>query len=79
MFTINFCDYGAPNFVSVANAYGLKANFVSNESEIDNALLQCWEIPNEPFLLNVMVDVHTNVYPKMLFGKPLTELEGEEL
>jgi len=51
------------------------------------ALAQCWENPNIPFLLNGLVDVHTrsalplgyakNVYPKMLFGKPLTELEGE--
>jgi acetolactate synthase-1/2/3 large subunit len=39
---------------------------------------KCWENPKEPFLLNVAVDVHTNVYPKMLFGNPITEMEGEE-
>lgn len=69
--------YGAPDFVAVANAYGIKANNVNNESEIENALLQCWETPNEPYLLNIDLDMHTNVFPKMLFGKPLTELEGE--
>ena len=36
-----------------------------------------WKNPNSPFLLNVSIDIHTNVYPKMLFGKPLTEMEGE--
>ena len=69
--------YGAPDFVAVANAYGIKAISVSNEDEIENALKQCWSNPNEPFLLNINLDIHTNVFPKMLFGKPLTELEGE--
>jgi hypothetical protein len=41
------------------------------------ALAQCWSKPNEPFLLNIAMDVHTNVYPKMLFGNPITEMEGE--
>jgi len=46
---------------------------ISNEHNI----AQCWENPNIPFLLNGLVDVHTNVFPKMLFGNPITEMEGE--
>ena len=69
--------YGAPNFVAVAQAYGIDACSVSNENDIENALQKCWKNINEPFLLNIELDVHTNVYPKMLFGKPLTELEEE--
>lgn len=69
--------YGAPDFVAVATAYGIKAISVSNEDEIENALKQCWNNPDEPYLLNINLDIHTNVFPKMLFGKPLTELEGE--
>jgi len=56
--------YGAPDFVAVANAYGIKANNVNNESEIYNALLQCWENPNEPYLLNIDLDIYTNVFLK---------------
>ncbi len=43
----------------------------------EHNMAQCWSKPNEPFLLNIAVDVHTNVYPKMLFGNPITEMEGE--
>ena len=30
---------------------------------------------NEPFLMQVMIDNKTNVYPKIAFGKPITEME----
>lgn len=69
--------YSAPDFVAVATAYGINAMSIENANDIDMALSKCWENPNEPFLLNVMVDMHTNVYPKMLFGNPITEMEGE--
>lgn len=70
--------YSTPDFVAVATAYGIQALQVNTVDEVEAALAQCWSKPNEPFLLNVMVDVHTNVYPKMMFGNPITEMEGEE-
>jgi acetolactate synthase-1/2/3 large subunit len=69
--------YSAPDFVAVANAYSIKADRINNEEEIDNKLADLWKSKDEPFLLDIVIDIHTNVFPKMLFGKPLTELEGE--
>lgn len=69
--------YGAPDFVALAKAYGIEASNINNEAEIEIELKKCWENPNNPYLLNINMDIHTNVFPKMLFGKPLTELEGE--
>ena len=31
--------------------------------------------PDKPALLEVMIDVNANAYPKIAFGKPLTEME----
>ena len=69
--------YSAPNFVAVANAYGIPALKIDNENQIAEGLSKLWENPNEPYLLEVTVDIHTNVYPKMLFGNPITEMEYE--
>lgn len=69
--------YSAPNFVAIAEAYGIPAAKIDNEYQISDALAKMWKNPNEPYLLEVSVDIHTNVYPKMLFGNPLTEMEGE--
>jgi acetolactate synthase-1/2/3 large subunit len=34
-----------------------------------------WENPNVPQLLQVEIDEHTNAYPKIAFGRPVTEME----
>lgn len=69
--------YSAPDFAQVAIAYGIDALTIISEQEIDEALAKLWEHPDRPFLLNVKLDIHTNVYPKMLFGNPLTQMEFE--
>lgn len=69
--------YSAPNFVTVANAYGIEALSIENENQIENAIQLMWKNITEPFLLEVLIDIHTNVYPKMLFGNPITDMEGE--
>lgn len=78
-YTSTVWGYSAPDFVAVANAYGIKALKIDEENQIDVALDKMWEDSNEPFLLDVSLDIHTNVYPKMLFGNPLTEMEGEKV
>jgi len=45
--------------------------------EIDRALEKLWENPSHPFLLEVSIDIHTNVFPKMMFGSPITKMEPE--
>lgn len=78
-YTSTVWGYSAPDFVAVAVAYGIKALKVEDENQIEIAIAKMWENPNEPFLLDVSLDIHTNVYPKMLFGNPLTEMEGEKV
>jgi acetolactate synthase-1/2/3 large subunit len=34
-----------------------------------------WQDPAAPFLLQVMIDTMSNAYPKVAFGKPITEME----
>ena len=69
--------YSAPDFAKVAMAYGIDALAINSEKEINNALDKLWKEPESPFLLDVKLDIHTNVYPKMLFGNPLTKMEPE--
>lgn len=70
-----YWGYSAPNFVEIANAYGIAAYTVSNQSEVPQALQRMWEDPKAPFLLQVMIDMYTNTYPKIAFGCPITEME----
>jgi acetolactate synthase-1/2/3 large subunit len=69
--------YSAPDFVRIANAYGIPSACIEREDQIKDAITQLWNNPNEPYLLEVSVDIHTNVYPKMLFGNPITNMESE--
>jgi len=67
--------YSAPDFEKIAVAYGIKAITIKDESNMDYALEAMWANANEPFLMQVMIDNKTNVYPKIAFGKPITEME----
>jgi len=70
-----FWGYNAPDFSAIAKAYTINSFTVNEESGIEEGLKQMWEKPNEPFLLQVMVDPHTNVYPKLAYGNPITQME----
>jgi len=67
--------YSAPNFEKIATAYEIDSATISEENEIEHGLQKLFEKPNSPFLLQVMVDSKTNVYPKIAFGKPINEME----
>jgi acetolactate synthase-1/2/3 large subunit len=71
--------YSAPDFQKIAIAYGIEALTINDEDEIALALQKMWHEPNKPFLLQVMIDKNTNVYPKIAFGKPITEMEPDAL
>ena len=72
-----YWGYDAPNFAKVAIAYGIDAKTIENMNEIENAIDWFWSKENEdqPQLLQVMIDPHTNTYPKIAFGRPITEME----
>lgn len=74
-YTSTVWGYSAPDFVAVAKAYGIRALKIEEENQIEAAIAKMWENPTIPFLLDVSLDIHTNVFPKMLFGNPLTEME----
>jgi acetolactate synthase-1/2/3 large subunit len=69
--------YNAPDFAKVAQAYGLDAMTIQEEAAIPEALDFFWNDPDQPLLLQVMLDPEGNVYPKIAFGHPLTEMEPE--
>lgn len=72
-----YWGYSAPDFEKVALAYGINALTINVESEIQNGVEWMWNAENKhnPVLLQVMIDPHTNTYPKIAFGKPITEME----
>jgi acetolactate synthase-1/2/3 large subunit len=68
-------DYDAPDFERVAKGYGIDASTVATTEAIPQALEAFWRDPLEPFLLQVMIDTYTNVYPKLAFGKEISDME----
>lgn len=70
-----YWGYSAPDFVAIAQAYGIEARRVGSSSEVEEGLSAMWADPLAPFLLHVSIDTFTNVYPKIAFGRPMTEME----
>lgn len=72
-----YWGYDAPDFAKVAIAYGIDSKTIENLNEIESAVDWFWNEENEgrPQLLQVMIDPHTNTYPKIAFGRPITEME----
>jgi acetolactate synthase I/II/III large subunit len=67
--------YSAPSFESVAKAYGIDARTISEPGETAAAIDWLWEDPSAPRLLSVSVDIQANAFPKIAFGRPITEME----
>jgi acetolactate synthase-1/2/3 large subunit len=67
--------YSSPDFVRLAAAYGLPSQAVSAPREVEAALRWLWTEPHRPALLEVAITCETNVYPKMAFGRPITDME----
>ncbi len=72
-----YWGYSAPDFTKIAIAYGIDAKTIEKPEEIDEGVSWLWSDENitKPQLLQVMIDPHTNTYPKIAFGKPITEME----
>jgi len=67
--------YNAPEFTKIASAYGIGSFSVKKPEEIEIGLAKLWKDPSLPFLLEVSIDIHTNVYPKIMYGSPITKME----
>lgn len=70
-----YWGYSAPDFTKIAAAYGIPALTVSEPDQLDEAAAWLWQDPQQPALLQVMIDTHINCYPKLAFGRPITEME----
>lgn len=72
-----YWGYDAPDFTKVAIAYGIDAMTIESPAEIESAVGWLWTDKKltKPQLLQVMIDPHTNSYPKIAFGRPITEME----
>jgi acetolactate synthase-1/2/3 large subunit len=66
--------YSAPSFVGVAHAYGIPGARVQAPADVPRALAEMWSTEG-PYLLEVAIDVRANVYPKIAFGHPISEME----
>jgi acetolactate synthase-1/2/3 large subunit len=67
--------YSAPDFAQVANAFGIPSQTIREPDDVPSGLAALWQDPHRPFLLQVMIDMTTNAYPKIAFGRPITEME----
>jgi len=67
--------YSAPDLARVAQAYGIESATVSAPADVPDALQKMWAEPSAPYLLQVMLDTFANAYPKIAFGRPITEME----
>ena len=67
--------YSAPDFERIAAAYGISAMTVKDERGMNRALDWLWKSPLKPALLQVIIPASVNAYPKIAFGRPITEME----
>ena len=70
-----YWGYSAPDFALVAKAYGIQGETVSDPAKVEEALAWLWAEPDSLKLLQVTIDLHANAYPKIAFGKPISEME----
>lgn len=70
-----YWGYDAPDFEKIAKAYGIDAMTINKPSQAKNAINWLWNNENKPQLLQVMIDPNTNTYPKIAFGRPITDME----
>jgi Thiamine pyrophosphate-requiring enzymes [acetolactate synthase, pyruvate dehydrogenase (cytochrome), glyoxylate carboligase, phosphonopyruvate decarboxylase] len=66
--------YSAPDFAAVASAYGIPSSAVETPERVEAGVSWLLAEPG-PALLEVMVSPETNAYPKLAFGRPITEME----
>lgn len=67
--------YSAPDFIKIAAAYGIASHSISDPADLEQGSAWLWADPQQPALLEVMIDAHVNCYPKLAFGRPITEME----
>lgn len=67
--------YSAPDFERVASAYGITSATVDDPGEVDAALQSCFRDPAAPYVLVAKIHPLANAYPKLAFGRPISQME----
>jgi len=67
--------YSAPDFEKVALAYGVPSATISDAVNLGEGLSKCFADPDHPYLLVVKIDSSANAYPKLAFGRSISEME----
>lgn len=62
-----------PDFVKLAEAFGCKGAQVTDPKDLDDAIQQMIDYDG-PFILDVLVEKHENLFPMILSGKPHNEM-----
>ena len=69
----SFTDIQSPDFVKVANAYGIDGKQISKRDELRASLKEMLDYPSS-FLLEVAVRMEDNVFPMVPQGKGVSEI-----
>lgn len=69
----SFTDIQSPNFVKVAEGYGIKGKQISQREDLKNSLKEMLDCP-ESFLLEIAVKHEDNVFPMVPQGKGVAEI-----
>jgi acetolactate synthase-1/2/3 large subunit len=57
-----------PDFLAIAKGYRVKAERVTEKGQLPDALSRMLENPNEPYLVDVIVEPEENIYPMIPAG-----------
>ncbi len=69
----SFTEILSPDFVKVADAYGIPGNLVSDRNKLDDAIKTMFETKG-PYLLEVNIEKEDNVFPMVPQGKSVSEI-----
>lgn len=72
----SFVHLDNPNFILLAQAFGIPAKQVSTCSDVRAALIEMWETPG-PYLLEVLVEKEDNVFPMVPAGASVADVRLE--
>ena len=69
----SFTEIFSPDFVKVADAYGIPAQLVKERDEVENALQTMLDAKG-PYLLEVMVEKEDNIFPMVPAGASVSDI-----
>lgn len=69
----SFTEIKSPDFVALANAYGITARKISKSNELDDAVTEMLDHKG-PFLLEVVVEKEDNVFPMVPAGSSVSDI-----